>query len=184
MNPSRGSWLLGLALAGALASASARAESQPGEYQVKAAFLVHFAGLVVWPPEAFGAPDSPLRISVFGSDALADALAETLVGRHLDAHPLELERAADVSAARHAHIVFVGRGEAGSESQLLSLLRGSSVLSVGETPGFAERGGVVNFFETDSKIHFEINPRAAERARLRISSRLLGLARIVEERAE
>lgn len=174
-------WALPLAVACALAPAPASPRSNAGEYEVKAAFLVHFAGLVEWPPDAFGAPDAPLRIAVLGADAFGEALAAAVQGRRVDAHPLRLERFDDAAGAREAHIVFVGDAEPARQSLLLSELRGGYVLTVGETPGFAARGGVINFFEKDSKIHFEINPRAAERARLEISSRLMGLARIVGE---
>jgi hypothetical protein len=176
-----GRWLLPLAVAWALAPAPASPRSSASEVEVKAAFLVHFAGLVAWPQDAFGAPDAPLRIGVLGADALGEALAQAVRGRSVDAHPLHSERLGDAAEARGAHIVFVGDADRAAQSALLSALRGSSVLTVGETPGFAARGGVINFIVKDSKIHFEINPRAAERARLQISSRLLGLARIVGE---
>jgi len=175
-----GSWLA-LALACALAPAPARPRGDISEYDLKAAFLVHFAGLVEWPADAFGAPDAPLRIAVLGADPLGEALAQAIQGRRVDAHPLHLELLEDAGSARKAHIVFLGGPDRAQQSLALSALRGQSVLTVGEAPGFAERGGVINFFEKNSKIHFEINPKAAGRARLQISSRLLGLARIVEE---
>ena len=63
--------------------------------------------------------------------------------------------------------------------QILENVRGQSILTIGDTDGFAQLGGIVNFVLEDGKVRFEINPESAGRARLRISSRLLTLARII-----
>jgi len=61
-------------------------------------------------------------------------------------------------------------------------LKGSSTLTVGEAEGFAVLGGIINLTVEGNKVHFEVNRLAADRAGLRISSRLLSLAKIVTER--
>ena len=65
------------------------------------------------------------------------------------------------------------------EDELLAVARSASALAVGESDGFATRGGVINFFTEDRKLRFEINPEAARSAGLKISSRLLRLAVLV-----
>jgi hypothetical protein len=59
-------------------------------------------------------------------------------------------------------------------------LRSERVLTVGETQGFADGGGIINFIEENNKIRFEINAEAARRTGLNISSELLKLARLVK----
>ena len=56
------------------------------------------------------------------------------------------------------------------------------VLTVGDTAGFINSGGMIRFTERGRRIRFEINLAAAERASLRVSSRLLRLADIVRPR--
>ncbi len=82
------------------------------------------------------------------------------------------------------HIVFITqeRGEQGRE--FITAVAGKSILTIGESEGFARSGGVIGFYNEGSKIRFEINLRAAERARLRISSRLLQLARLVSSEGD
>ena len=63
----------------------------------------------------------------------------------------------------------------------LDQLKGAAVLSVGDGDRFAELGGAVRLFVEGSKIRFEINLDASRRARLTISSRVLSLARIVQD---
>ena len=67
-------------------------------------------------------------------------------------------------------------------AEIVRLVGDKSVLLVGETPGFAEQGGVVNFFVTGNKVRFEINPRAAGKRNLKVSSKLLNLATIIGPR--
>ena len=67
------------------------------------------------------------------------------------------------------------------QDKIVTDLNGSSTLTVGETEGFAARGGVINLTVEENKVHFEINQVAADRAGLKISSKLLSIAKIVKE---
>ena len=79
------------------------------------------------------------------------------------------------------HIVFIPVTEKNQATRILTSLKGSSTLTVGEIEGFAVQGGIINFTIEDNKLHFEVNTLAAERADLKISSKLLSLAKIVQE---
>jgi hypothetical protein len=61
----------------------------------------------------------------------------------------------------------------------VSRLGGAPVLVVSDEAHFASRGGMIGFFRDADRVRFEVNPAAAEAAGLRISSRLLGLAKVV-----
>ena len=78
-------------------------------------------------------------------------------------------------------MIFVGASEARNIPLMLERLRGSSVLTVGESEGFGQHGGIVNVLLNGGRIRIEVNPHAAERAHLQISSRLLSLATIVAD---
>ncbi len=94
-------------------------------------------------------------------------------------HPVVVKALSDASEVASCHIVFIA-GQAGDGDQaVLAAARGHAALSVGEHDGFALRGGVINFYSEDKKLRFEINPKAADEAGLRISSRLLRLAKLV-----
>lgn len=85
---------------------------------------------------------------------------------------------------RDCHIAFVSRSEAKRYAKLLQALEGATVLTVGETEGFLGAGGSISFsFEHDT-LQFEVNLVASDTAHLRISSRLLALARHVVNRTE
>jgi YfiR/HmsC-like len=160
--------------AGALAQASAN------EYEVKAAFLLNFARLVEWPPSARPGPGEPMVFGVLGAADVASSVSHVLQGASVGDHPVVVKALSDASQVAGCHIVFIAGDEPGDADQaVLAAARGHAALSVGEHDGFAVRGGVINFYSEDKKLRFEINPQAADAAGLRISSRLLRLARLV-----
>jgi len=153
-----------------VASAAARAQDVPLEYRVKAAYLFNFAKFVEWPaPAATG----PIAICVAGRNVFGDALAETVRGEAIDGRPFAVRVILEPEPG--CHIIFVPRGAA--TAAYLRAVRTSPALTVGESADFIEQGGIVNFTLEGANVRFEIDPQAAERAGLRISSRLLRLAR-------
>ncbi len=65
------------------------------------------------------------------------------------------------------------------------MVKDLSVLTVADTKGFLESGGIINFLMEDKKVRFEINVTAAKKSKLKISSKLLRLAkRVVKEKSQ
>ncbi len=171
--------LLGLGLGWlALASPAAPAtENAPTEYQIKAAFLFNFAKFVQWPSAAFAERNSPLLIGVLGDDPFHGDLAGTIHNKSVDEHPLILKEVPSLVEATNCHILFICASEKKRLPQVLQALQRASVLTVSEMEGFTENGGMINFVLEGTKIHFQINQEAAARAGLKISSKLMSLAR-------
>jgi preprotein translocase subunit Sec61beta len=167
--------LLAVVTIGAAVAAASR-----DEYDVKAAFLLNFARLVEWPPRVRPAAGEPLVFGIQGSLEVTGAIANSLEGAEVEGHPVSVKRITDPSDVAGCHLLFVAADDAESDPALLAEARGNAALSVGERSDFVGAGGVINFFTEDKKLRFEINPRAAKSAGLRISSRLLRLARLVE----
>lgn len=157
----------------------AAGDSTPGEYEVKAAFLLNFARLVEWPESMFPDRGAPLVLAVLGDDHVTTAIERAVAGKTVGTHPLRVVRVGASEGVREAHIVFVSSDDRDRQRDVIEAARGRSLLTVGESNHFARDGGIINFFAQDNKIRFEINRPAADRAGLRISSRLLGLARLV-----
>ena len=85
---------------------------------------------------------------------------------------------------RDCHIAFVSRSESKRYAKLLQALEGTGVLTVGETEEFLDAGGTITFSFEHETLQFEVNLVAAGSAHLKISSRLLALARRVVNRTE
>jgi uncharacterized protein DUF4154 len=160
----------------ALASpATVRAEGAASEYDVKAAFLYNFTKFVEWPPSAFQSDRSPLRLCVLGDDPFGESL-RALAGEELAGRKLFVLGAGSMADPAGCQILFVSRSESGRLREILAAVRGDPVLTVGDTKGFLEQGGIINFIREGSKVRFEINHQSAEQAGIKISSKLLRLA--------
>jgi hypothetical protein len=163
-----------LLLCGARAQAPAA-----GEYQVKAAFLYNFAKFVEWPPSSFSDASASLQICVLGRDPFGDALRNITKEKIINGHKLEVRQVADLQQARSCHILFVASSGTTPVKQIVDGLRGASVLTVGDTKGFAQQGGMINFVLENDRVQFEVSSKAAEEAGLKISSKLLSVAKLV-----
>ena len=146
--------------------------------QLTAAFLLNFVKFTTWPEGALPA-DSPLTVCVLDNDRVADelsALARTtkVVGRGVAVRRVTLQ-----SSLQQCQVLYGGDVDNRRTGPLLDATSGHPILTVGASSDFAERGGVANFFVDNGRMRFAVNPKAAERSHLRISSRLLSLARIV-----
>jgi hypothetical protein len=170
-------------LAGLLSVASARwASAQSNatsEYQVKAAFLFHFAQFVDWPPEAFKDAATPLTYCTVGDDPFHGALDAGLDGKTIDGRSVRVLHFKQAQEIQGCQILYLGTPDKKFISATLANLRASPVLTVGESENFVQQGGMIGFLLEDNKVRFEINLDAAERTKLKISARLLALAKTV-----
>jgi len=151
------------------------------EYQVKAAFLYNFVKFVDWPSSAFTSPNQPLAICVYGRDPFGTALEDALLGKTIGDRRIALVRATQFQDLVGCHVVFVSASEREPTADLAGRLKGHAVLLVGEGDSFAASGGAIQFTIKANRVHFVINPDAADRAGLKISSKLLALAKIVRD---
>lgn len=161
--------------------APTHAQPPPKEYQIKAVFLLNFASFVEWPPAAFAEPNAPIVIGVLGADPFGSALDEVVSGEKVQNHPVLVRRTGRASDLRGCQIVFIGQSERRRLATVLSGFRGAPVLTVSDIPGFAEDGGVVEFYLEANRVRFAINPATAAQQGIKLSSQLLVLARIVKE---
>lgn len=163
-------------LAGANVRTAIAAAPAAGEYEVKAAFLLHFSRFVEWPASAFAAPDAPLYICVLGDDPFGPSLEEIVRDERVDGHPLAVERYRVGGDVDRCHILFVGRSAGPQQRRILDQVQGKSILTVSDEEEFTRRGGVIGFVTVNGKVRLQVNRSSAQRADLRISSRLLRLA--------
>lgn len=157
----------------------AHAQGQPTEYEIKAAFVYNFAKFVEWPPEAFSKPSDSVRLCVLGNHPLASDLQQLIAGKTIGTRAVEVQRVSPLQI-RGCHVLFVGTLESWRLQQVLESARGANVLTVGDIPGFIEQGGVIDFILDQNRIRFEVNLKAAQDAGLKLSSKLLSLAKAVE----
>ena len=176
-SPRRVLWAMGVVV---LFLSGTRAQSPTaGEYQVKAAFLFNFAKFVEWPASSFSDASAPLRICVLGRDPFGEELRNITKEKTVNGRKLEVSQVFDLQVARTCQILFIASSETARLKQILASLRGTDALTVGDTKGFVEQGGMINFVLENSRVQFEVNRKAAEQGGLKISSKLLSVAKLV-----
>ena len=163
---------------GAILAAAAPGQTAD-EYQVKAAYMYNFAKFVDWPAAAFDSPAQPMVFCVLGPTPLSRVLGETLAGKVLDQRPLLFRQLTDSTQAGKCQVLFIGFSDKKRLRQTLDEVRALHVLTVGEGEDFTAEGGIVRFVMDAGRVRLEFNVDAAEDAKLRVSSKLLGLAKVV-----
>lgn len=166
------------------------------EYQIKAAFIYNFIKFVDWPKEKVAESNEPAIIGIVGKDPFGNAFApvkdkedkdrKVLIKRFKPIEELKksgekdkslLER--EIDSLRKCHLLFICSSEEKSINEIINLVKDYSVLTIGDMQGFLESGGIINFITEEKKVRFEINVTAAKRAKLKIRSQLLRLAKRV-----
>jgi len=150
------------------------------EHHVKAAFLVSFPKYVDWPAEAFAETNSPIVIAVLGESKVAEEIQKLIAGKSVNGREIILKRLASSEEPGACHILFISAAEQQRSPNLLAKLKNASILTVGESDDFLDNGGVINLARRDRKIALEVNLTAANKSRIKISSRLLGVASVVK----
>lgn len=166
-----------------LASRGALAAETPTfkEYQIKAAFIFNFTQFVEWPTNSFTNTTAPLTIGIVGNDPFGSTLDDIVRGETINGHPLVVRRFRrhDEIKETECHILFIAQSEMGRVREILENVKSQSILTVGETEGFAKSGGIIRFVTENKKTRLRMNADAAKEAKLQISAKLLRLAEIV-----
>ena len=155
--------------------ALAQAQSR-GEYALKAVFLYNFCRFIEWPKSAFGSPNEPIIIGIVGEDPFGPFLREAVQGETSRGRAIRIERYSRPEAIEHCHLLFVSRAEAGRLGKILSAVAGKSVVTVGETDAFLDRGGMIALTADKNRVRLHINPSLLRAASLDVSSKLLRVA--------
>jgi hypothetical protein len=170
-----------LLLAGAwlVATHAGYAQQSPTEYQVKAAYLFNFLKFVEWPEDPPADARGKWVIGVVGENPFGDELTQAISGKSVQGHELQVRRFQPTEDLSACHILFISASEKKRLPSILTALGGSSVLTVGDMENFSGSGGMIQFVMEGGSIRFAINVAATSRARLKVSSKLLSLARVV-----
>jgi hypothetical protein len=151
------------------------------EYPLKAAFLYNFGGYVEWPAEAFSSAQAPFVIGVVGSNPFGTVLDGMAATKKIRGRPIVVKYLLQPSDFPKCHILFVSHElDEADQLAVVNATRSKYVLVVGESTGMAQNGAVANFFIEQNKVRFEINIQAARERQLKISSKLMSLARVVD----
>lgn len=180
--------MLILSVAGVVSQPLFAGQDEGKEYLVKAAFLYNFINFANWPEKKLHAADKEIRIGVIGKNPFENSL-DKLKEKDVGGKRLEItlvpsfNELADKTVLKNYHVLFICASEQSSLGDILEILKDSGTLTVADTDGFLEAGGVINFVIKDQKVKFEVNLVAAKKEELQLRATLLRLAdRVIQEK--
>jgi hypothetical protein len=149
------------------------------EYKLKAALLYKLTRFIEWPPRD-GTAASRFGICVLGRDDFGQSLDELSVRKVGEASIVIHRFKNSGSIGASCQLVFISDSKRAFLGKILRRLKKKPMLTVSDSEGFAVHGGMVQMSLADKRITFKINHRAAKMAGLKISSKLLNIATIVD----
>ena len=144
------------------------------EQSVKAGFIYNFVKFTQWPSAREG-DRSPLQVCTPGSQPL-DGQFALLQGRTIGSRSIDIRSNAPASEWRNCQVLFLAETDAHRVESVLRSLGSAPVLALGDVPDFAQSGGMIGLKIEDSRVRFDVNLGAAQRAGLTLNSQMLKLA--------
>lgn len=175
-------WILIAYLTMLSMSLYAYARGEPSEDQVKAAFVFNFAKFVDWPVVALKAGDT-LNLCVIGKDKTTDALKQ-LNQREAQGHLLQVINIVDEpdTVTHHGcHVLFIGISEKKRQQQWLAKVKNQAVLTIADNLEFIKEGGMISLYTEEQRVQFMVNQSVTQGTGLKLSARMLQLARVPRE---
>lgn len=155
------------------------AKADVDEAQVKSAFLYKFVGYIEWPPRVLPNPDGALVIGVLGADTIADNLAQLVAAHPIGGRQIEVRKLRRGDSLKGLHVIFIGGSDSSRLTEILAATKGQPILTVTESEQALALGSVINFVVIDDKVRFDVAPPPTDPGNLKVSARLLAVARKV-----
>lgn len=170
-----------LVLSMAIQVATTGAQQQKlGEYEVKAAFMYNFLKFIEWPDNAFSDYHTSINLCVLGDDPFGSTL-DSVHGETINDKKIIIKHYYDIDGLEKCNALFISSSEKERLTKILKTLSGLNILTISDTKSFAQQGVLINFYIEENKVRFEINQDAVSRSGIKISSKLLNLAKIVHD---
>jgi len=155
------------------------AVSTANEYELKAAFLYNLGNFITWPPAVFKTSQDPFYICVMGENPFKEKLTVITAGQFILEHPLTTLHLQKIEETQPCQILFISDSEPLRLQSMLTWLHLKPILTVSDIQGFAQRGGMIEFFRYQDKIRLAVNPLAINQAKLKVNAHLLRISKIV-----
>lgn len=151
------------------------------EEEIKAAYIERFTRFIEWPYESIESSEKEeFVISIIGSSPVGKILQNRSESIKIKGLPLRVRENIGIQDFENSDILFISSDMKNRVSSIISKSEDLPILTIGDTPGFAEAGIMINFYKRQDRILFEMNLTSSAFSGIKIGSRLSNLARIVE----
>lgn len=152
------------------------------EYAVKAAFIEKLTHFVDWPANSqLSDPQHVFKLCVIGKNPFGGSLQKLAGLTKIKGKEIVFLNISVSQDIQGCDLLFVSNRSHQPVSEILAETKNLPVLSISDIPGFAQSGGLVNFYTDKGRLRFEVNLGKAKAAGFIINPRFLKLARIVNK---
>ncbi len=153
-----------------------------GEDEVKAVFLFNFSLFTTWPTSAFSTNTSSFHLCVLGDEDFKEKLQTAVEGEHVGKRPVRISDLQDYKSTTSCHILFVSQSQEDQLDEILTYAKSYPILTVSDIKDFVRQGGMIEFYIFQSRVRFMVDPETIKEVDLKISSRLLNIAKIASKK--
>ncbi len=146
---------------------------------LKVAYIYNIAKFTRWPASTWASPDSPFQFCLYGEGGVVDEL-QSLAKKEISGHPIILLKPAKEADFSQCNALYISVAERRRYRYLLSLINQKTVLTISDDGLFLRHGGLINLLEKEQRLRFEVNMQQLSRSELKLSSKLLKLAILVD----
>ena len=151
------------------------------EYKVKAAYLYNFTKFITWPDKVLSVSSKEnLNVCILGKDPFGEAIA-LLSNKLAKGHTVIVKYIDKLKTDTQCHIAYVSRSKEKNIISIIKKLSNKNILSVSDIDGFAVKGGCISLVVLNGKVRFNVNLQATYNADLKLSAKLLEMAKLVIE---
>ena len=168
-----------LVMVSSAAKVNATSAQVLSESQIKAGFLFNFTRFIEWPDHAFATPTSAFSVCIIGATPLVDLLTQAAMGKVVNGRSLTIRGVKSTDDLHTCQILFLSMTEERRAAHILESVKGMSVLTVSEIPGFAAAGGMIDFVVEENKVKLEMNVDATSHTGLKVSAKLIAVSHLV-----
>ncbi|HUL09995.1 MAG TPA: YfiR family protein [Candidatus Acidoferrum sp.] len=150
---------------------------EANEQLLKVAFIYNFAKFTTWPDSVFADAKAPITFCVVGKHEFGNAF-DSVQGKSVGGRTVVVKYLSAYRDKDDCQVVYVAPSEKARLPKIVSTSKEVHALTVSDLDGFGESCGIIRMVRgADDRIGFEINVKAAEESGLKLSSKLLNLAK-------
>lgn len=150
------------------------------EYEIKAVYLYNIANYITWPEGSFQDAGASFNLCVLGQNPFGGLLDFIASQRKVHERTVSVFFFEEIKEAESCHLLFVSASLRRQVPSIISRQEKHAVLLISEAEGFAAAGGMIEFFMKDNKVRLLINPHAVNNAKLKASTHLIRVSKLVE----
>ena len=158
-------------------SSIAHLQNRPTIEELKAVFVYNFLKFAEWPEEK---ENKHLNLCIIGKTPISEYIKSLNKKRIQDKEIKVFEiKETEIKNILQCQAIFLGEISEQNKKKILSKLKNKAILSISDQKEFVKQGGIIELLQEGNKLRFKVNFSLAQKSNLKISSRLLRLAKEV-----